>query len=189
MKRLHPPSFPTALLSAILRLDDQGPLLGDLCEEYRLRASTSPAAAGRWYWAQVIRSCPILVWRRARHGQWLSTVGIAVVAYACVGVLNMLAVTLTEPWTVEFSSSDYVRKAVVALFAIAVSAHLASRLRRHAGRVMGYLVALVAIVLMVFPVDASPLWYQVAFLVIGPVAGHVGSVVMASGPKPTKLRW
>lgn len=185
MRRLAPPWLPTALLSAILSPNDQGPLLGDLCEEYRLRASTSPEAAARWYWAQVIRSCPILLWRRARRGQWLSTAGIAVAAYVGVGVLNMVAVTITAPWTVEFSSSDYVRKAVVALLAIAASAHVASRLRPHSGRVMGCLVAVVAIVLVAFPVDASPLWYQVAFLVLGPVAGHLGSVGLAAGTTPT----
>ncbi|HSG28343.1 MAG TPA: ABC transporter permease, partial [Candidatus Krumholzibacterium sp.] len=54
-----PPRLAEKILAHIASTTEPGGLLGDLEEEYRQRAmTTSPAAAGRWYRLQVLRSIP-----------------------------------------------------------------------------------------------------------------------------------
>ncbi|HYT67159.1 MAG TPA: ADOP family duplicated permease [Vicinamibacterales bacterium] len=51
----HPPALAVRLLRWRLPPEWQDFILGDLEEEFRLRADTSPAAARRWFWRQAIR--------------------------------------------------------------------------------------------------------------------------------------
>lgn len=187
MTPLGPPSVPARLLSALVG-DDRASLLGDLDEEYQLRAAESPSAAARWYWAQAIRSGPFLLRDRSRRERWLSTVAIAVAAYIVVGVFNAAGLWFIAQPTTARASSDYLMMALVGLLAISAGAHLASLYRPASGRVLGGLVGLVAAMLMVSPVDASPLWYQLAFLVMGPLAAQLGASVAASYTTRTRRR-
>jgi hypothetical protein len=167
------------LLSAILQAGERDALLGDLCEEYVARVSASRPAVAGWYWSQVLRSLPILLASRARRNRWISTVAIALAAYIVVGALNMAGNSIVERWLGgSAGSTNNVRSAIVGLIAIGTGAHLASRLRRPAGDVLGGLVMLVAVLLLLFPVDASPLWYQLTFLILGPLAAHLGAIAM-----------
>jgi hypothetical protein len=173
----RPPWLATRLVAAVLRADERDALLGDLCEEFVLRASGSPQAAARWYWNQAIRSVPVLLGSRSRRGRWISTLAIAAAAYVVVGALNALITLVVERWLGTSVSTSHVPAAMIGLSAIAGGAHLASRVRPLAGKVLGGLVMLVALLLLLFPVDASPVWYQLIFLFAGPLAAHLGSAV------------
>ena len=171
----RPPWLATMLLSGILQTDVRDALLGDLCEEYGLRAASSPKAAAWWYWLQALRSAPILLSARAWRGRWISTVAIAAAAYVMVGALNAAGMSIVARWLGSPLSTNYIPAAMVGLSAIGSGAHLASRIRPSAGDVLGGLVVVVAVLLLLFPVDASPLWYQLTFLVLGPLSAHLGA--------------
>jgi hypothetical protein len=179
----HPPWLAARLLTGIIHTNDRDALLGDLHEEYAARASASPSAAARWYWNQAIRSLPILLGRRARRGRWLSTLAIAIAAYVVVGALNAIG-TWIVMWLGGPVLPGNIPSAIVGLVAIGSGAHLASRLRPSAGEVVGGLVIIMAIVMLRFPMDASPVWYQLIFLILGPLAAHLGSASAA----PTRGR-
>ena len=175
MSSATPPRLAEMVLETLLPSDEHDALIGDLHEEYALRASVSGAAASRWYWSQVLRSSPSIVWRQCRHGRWISNVAIGIAAYIVVGALNAAGAWLIARWAGEALMTNYATTAAVALTAIAAGAHLASRIRPSAGHIVGCLAAIVAVLMLVFPVDASPAWYQMAFVVLGPSAAYLGT--------------
>lgn len=170
-----PPWLAAKLLSVAIDADDRDTLLGDLLEEHASRACVSPPSAARWYWSQAIRSLPILLGRRAGRRQWISTIGIAIAAYPVVGGLNAAGMAAVQ-WCLDGQAPpNHIASALVGLAAISGGAHLASRIRPSAGELVGGLVMLAAVLMLLFPIDASPAWYQLIFLVLGPLAAHLGS--------------
>jgi hypothetical protein len=172
-----PPSCATKLLSWIVRAEERDALLGDLCEEFLLRASESPQAAAQWYWRQAIRSVPALLTGRARRGRWLSTAAVAVAAYVVVGALNAAGMSIVGRFLAASPSPSRAWAAIVGLLAIAIGAHLASRVRAAAGHLLGGLVMALAVWLSLSPADTSPLWFQLTFFIAGPLAAHLGVVL------------
>ncbi len=170
-----PPWLATRLLSRVLEPGVRDEVIGDLVEEYELRAAGSGPAAARWYWRQTLRSYPVLIGRRARRDRWMSTAAVAIGSYVVVGLLNAAGTSLVEPWIDRSSDTQYLATAMVGLAAIGSGAHLASRFRPAAGRVLGGLVAIVALLMLGSPVDASPAWYQLLFLILGPVVAYGGA--------------
>jgi hypothetical protein len=153
-------------------------VLGDLHEEFSLRARISRRHAERWYWLQAFRSLPGLCASRARQERWISTAAIAVVAYPVVGVFNAVGVAVLARW-LGASATSYPATAMIGLAAIGAGAHVASRIRASAGRLLGGFVMIAALTFLVFPVDASPVWYQLTFLIVGPLSAHLGSTLAA----------
>lgn len=88
-----PPGLARWLLEHFLVSHDRDAVLGDLCEEFEIRARTSSRAARVWFWHQVVRSLtPALrrrwtmdalwqdlrfSWRLARHRPTVSLVAVA----------------------------------------------------------------------------------------------------------------
>ena len=69
MSRFSPPAFACRLFQIVFPVPYRGALLGDLIEEYNLRAeSTSPCAATLWFWGQACRSIPFIVGSSLRNG-------------------------------------------------------------------------------------------------------------------------
>ena len=59
----RPPTLAAWLLSRLVPAEQRADILGDLEENYRLRAERfSPAEAWAWYWSQVV-TIPIWLWR------------------------------------------------------------------------------------------------------------------------------
>jgi hypothetical protein len=67
------------LLSLALPADEVQHVVGDLEEEL---ASSRPHRGSRWYWSQLARSYPRLLWLPIRRSGWLATFGVA--CTACV---------------------------------------------------------------------------------------------------------
>ena len=67
----------TTLLTFLLPLEDVETIIGDLEEE-----KTSRAWGNAWYWAQVMRSIPAVLWLPTRRGGWLATWSVALTACA-----------------------------------------------------------------------------------------------------------
>src|SRR5262245_22432864 len=90
-KREAPLRALTWLFSWLVPKDVREALLGDLAEEYDERAKAgSPSAALKWYLREIGASIPSLLWFRLTRTAWLSTLGIAVLAYLSVGVAQMI---------------------------------------------------------------------------------------------------
>jgi hypothetical protein len=171
-----PPRLPAWLLSAIIGADDHDAIVGDLWEEHALRAQVARDDAAHWFWSQTIRSVPSLLKRRAHRSRWLSTMAIATAAYLMVGTLNAIGMVLAER-VLSAAPAPHPRMAVIGLTAIAIGAHLAARVRTAAGYLLGVLVVAVAVVLQLFALDSSPVWYRLTFLVVGPMAAYAGAKV------------
>lgn len=109
-----PPRVPEALLASLgAPADFRDPLLGDLAEEYALRADRDGApSATQWYVAQAIRSAPHLLRAWARSAGWEEVRrvgGIVLLTYVLTAIVvlllelmawsaaNALGVTLRTP--------------------------------------------------------------------------------------------
>jgi hypothetical protein len=75
MTRLLRTRVATTLLTFVLPLEDVEAIIGDLEEE-----ETSRAWGDAWYWAQVMRSVPAVLWLPTRRSGWLATWSVAVTA-------------------------------------------------------------------------------------------------------------
>jgi hypothetical protein len=98
---MKPPALAQALLAAVASTDDFEIVAGDLHEEYvRLVHSRGAKAADSWYWGQVLRSIPSLLFYHPPAITPLRRVTIALTAF---GVLLAMVVTITVIQTVLFS--------------------------------------------------------------------------------------
>ena len=154
-------------------------LIGDLIEEYQLRLHAAPDAAARWYWKQLAASIPSLIWASARRGSWLTTVAAAVVSYVAGGALEFVltAVVMAMP------ASMFVRTLLTLLAGVAglvAGGYLAASIRLEAARVLALLVLVATCVLMATIPGSAPLWYQRAFLVLGPLSPIAGAALSAA---------
>src|SRR2546425_11109058 len=87
------PRFATWLLGCLLPQRDREAVLGDLIEEYAIRArSASPSTVARWLWGQVYRSVPLVLWSAIRRRGSLSTLSVALGAYIVAGTLESAGV-------------------------------------------------------------------------------------------------
>jgi hypothetical protein len=69
-----------ALACAVAPADREA-AVGDLIEEYAVRVrGSSPLRAACWYWGQVVRSAPWLIWTTIRRSGWFGTLCVALTA-------------------------------------------------------------------------------------------------------------
>jgi hypothetical protein len=172
------------LLHCVLPSRDRDVVLGDLYEEYGIRAAVSVSAANRWYWGQACRSIPRLVLAAVRRGRWLLTLSIALAAYVVVGTINVVVAAVVARLLDDEVATSRVSGMFVGLTAIAAGGYIAAWIRPAAAIMLGALVAIVAIILMVSPSDTAPLWYQLTFLVFGPMAATAGGALRVGRRPP-----
>jgi hypothetical protein len=171
------PTLATWLLHYVLPPEDRDAMLGDLVEEYALRASASSAAATHWYWSQVYRSIPAVLSTRIRRDNWPLTVLIALGVYVLVGIFNRVGGLLVERLLGARVPTFAPSGVIVGLTAIALGGYVAAWIRRGVTPVLSALVVIVAVMLIASPRDHAPLWYQLTFLFVGPLAAHAGGSV------------
>lgn len=165
----HPLPVMTWIFSWLVPKDAREPLMGDLAEEYALRVTAgSSSAALKWYLRQLGTSIPPLLWTRLTRAVWLSTLAVAVLAYFTVGVAQLVV-----RWAIGYNRFDV----IIAFPLVVLIGYIAERLRRRSALVMGALM-LLAITLMTLSANESvPLWYRVAWFVLGPAGAVAGSVL------------
>lgn len=133
----------TALFAFFLPGQDVDTMVGDLEEEYGVCVRSRPAL-DRWYWAQVVRSIPVLLWRPVARSGWRSTIGVALVACAMQAVVELgagFAVHGLSPTGAQWPAAASL---VVTLPALVGLSYRASRIRPGASIVLA-MVAAVAI--------------------------------------------
>jgi hypothetical protein len=179
---MHPPALHVAtwIFSRLVPKDVREPLMGDLAEEYALRVkAVSSSAALKWYLLQICASMPPLLWTRLTRAAWLSTLGVAFLAYFAVGVVQVLI-----RWAISSSSATvYNPLDLIIVFPMVVLiAYFAERLRRGAGIVLGAMMLLAITAMTVWATESLPFGYRVAWFVVGPAAALIGSVLPSRRP-------
>jgi hypothetical protein len=161
------------ILSRLAPYGESEALVGDLLEEYALRAATGPhSAALRWYLQQILVSGLHLMWTRFMRTAWLSTVAVALLAYTIVGVA-------------EFTIKQTISKApvinmLVTFPAVVLIAYFSARFRRGAPVVLAALM-LVAVTIMTLTANENlSLPYRIAYFIVGPSAVFVGGALRSA---------
>ena len=173
MKRNSPPAFACWLLESVVPAPYREAMLGDLIEEYALRAeSASSLTVTRWFWSQACRSLPSMVGSSLRSRDWLISLSIATGVYIVMGGLK-LAADLAISRLVAPQPSTYVLLAPVLFLATSsISGCVAARIRRGATIFLALMVMItvaISIDLEVCPIPV-PWWYQFGFLTLGPLS-------------------
>ena len=162
-------------LAQLVPLQTLDAALGDLAEEYALRAhGRSPLRASGWYWGQLARSIPQMMWIDIRRGGVVATFAVAFAAWLVASVVESIAdIALIA----VFGSNDVVSAlpgVLVGLGALALGGSLAALVRPAATKVFAALIVLVVAAFMIAGVGDAPLWYGIAFLVFGPLVSIAG---------------
>ncbi len=171
-----------ASLRLLLPASQREPLLGDLVEEYAIRARSGSALA--WLAGQVCRSVPAVLCMAVSRGPWLSTVGIAVGAWVTASAFESVAVAATLRWVGDRALLGAILSTLLGMLSMAGGGYVAALLRTGAAHVMAAVVLVVVMALMLVAGDTSPLWYQVMFLLLGPLAPLLGGALAV----PRQLR-
>jgi hypothetical protein len=183
MRRTSPPAFACWFLDSVIPVPYREALLGDLIEEYTLRAeSASPLTASRWFWSQACRSVASVVWSSLRSGDWLISMSIAMGVYIAMGMLKFVAdVTISKLLAPE-QATYVVLAPVVFLTTTAIGGWVASRIRRSATIFLALIVMITVAVLIDMRVCAIPVpwWYQFGFLTLGPLAVLMAPVIVSA---------
>ena len=170
----------TWIFSAIVPKDDREPLIGDLTEEYSLRVSAvSSSAALRWYLRQVCASIPPLLWLRLSRSVWLATLGVALLAYVAVGVVQVII-----HWAITSSSIGvYNPLGLIVVFPMVVLiGYVAERFRRRSALVLGAMMLIAITAMTILVNENAPLWYRVAYFFVGPAAAVIGRALSSRLP-------
>jgi hypothetical protein len=173
MSRQSPPAFACWLFQAVLHVPYQSASLGDLIEEYALRAdSTSPAAAKRWFWGQACRSIPFIVGSSLRAGDWLISVSAAAGVYVVMGLLKFAADFMIAKLVAPEQMTHIVLAPIVFLAITSIGGYAAARIRWCTAVLLAFIVMItVAILIAVKPCPIPvPWWYQFGFLTLGPLS-------------------
>jgi len=173
MRRTLPPAFACWFLDSVVPVSYREALLGDLIEEYTLRAeSASPLTASRWFWSQACRSVPSVVWSSLRSGDWLISMSIAMGVYLAMGVLKFAADLTISKLLAPGQATYVVLAPVVFLTTSAIGGCVTSRIRRGATIFLALIVMITVAVLIDLKICTTPVpwWYQFGFLTLGPLS-------------------
>jgi hypothetical protein len=187
MRRNSPPAFACWLLESVVPAPHREAMLGDLIEEYALRAeSDSPIAASRWFWSQACRSVPSMVRSSLRSRDWLVSMCIAMGVYIVMGTLKLAADLAISKFVAPRPMTEVVLAPVVFLVTTSISGCIAARIRSGATiflALMAMITVAVSIALKVCTIPV-PWWYQFGFLTLGPLSVLLMPAVFGM-PKPT----
>jgi hypothetical protein len=182
---MHPRSLHVATwaLSWLAPRDQREALLGDLAEEYALRAkAASSSMAFNWYLRQVCASAPPLLWARLTATAWIATVGVALIAYVAVGVVEVVA-----NWVIAGSSAAptaaYNPLGMFVTFPMVVLiGYVAAGFRRAAIFVLAAMMLLSVTAMTLWATESMPGWYRIAYFIVGPAASFIGGALRSRQP-------
>ena len=192
-----PPRLPQLLLSALgARAEFRDGVLGDLAEEYYMRAEMQGAHAARaWYVDQAWRAAPHLFADGGRNlgGGGVAHVAMAVVkAYACLAAVAAILFPLMTLLPHGITTFGYATTFVVGPALSLAGGYLAARFGRRApllsAAALGvfwatlYTVGLLVVSTRVSRADV-PTWYAAAGLVIILVGTAFGGILRVARPR------
>lgn len=164
------------LLGCVLPRRELEIIIGDLEEEYALRCRSTPDAS-RWYWIQVFRSLPPLLWAPVRRGGWLPTLGVALAACVVQALVELTTkLALVDLLPAGARSLDFLTL-LVTLPSFTILSYLATRVFPGAATMLAGIV-LFAVFLQVAVQDGQgmTIWTQLSALCAGPSMAFTGGV-------------
>ncbi len=167
------PALVCWLLESVVPARYREAMLGDLMEEYNLRAeSASPRIASRWVWSQAGRSVASIAWSSLRSGNWLVSMSIAAGVYLVMAILKLAVDLAISKLVAPQQATHVVLAPVVFLAAAAIGGCVAARVRRGAIVFLALMVMITVAVSIERNVCTIPVpwWYQFGFLTLGPLA-------------------
>ncbi len=181
MRCSSPPAFACRLLESIAPVACQEAMLGDLIEEYTLLAeSRAPLTASRWFWSQVCRSVPPLVWCSLRSRDWLMKMIIAMGVYVAMAVMKFAADLTISKLAAPAPMTEVVLAPALFLATCAIGGCVAARIRRGASIFLALLVMITVAVLIYLKLCTIPVpwWYPLGFFTLGPLAVLIVPVIL-----------
>jgi hypothetical protein len=168
----------TWLFSWVVPRSQREVLLGDLAEEYAMRANAdSSSAAFQWYIRQIVASVPHLAWGRVTQLAWLATAAVGLLSYIAVGIVELIvnwAISRSfAPGTVGYNPLGM----LVTFPMVVLIGYLAATYRRGAAVVLGALMLLAVTVMTFSAAESMPTWYRIAYFCVGPAAVLLGSIL------------
>jgi hypothetical protein len=152
-------------------------ILGDLEEEYALRSRSTPGAF-RWYWAQIVRSVPVLLWTTVRRGGWLPTLGVALGACAVQAMIELTAKFAIVGLFPPDARWPAVLTLVVTLPSLMLLSFLATRIRPGAATMLTALIVLAVVIQLTVKNGLGlTFWTRFASLFVGPSIAFTGGVL------------
>jgi hypothetical protein len=172
------PRVATCLLKCLLPPTDREVVLGDLIEEYAIRARSDPASTvDRWYWGQVYRSIPQAQWSAIRRGGAVTTLGTALAAFIAAGALESAGLAALSRVLVMDANQPTALSVIVGLATIVLGGYVAAWIRPGAAHALAGIEMIAVVILMVTMSGSAPLWYGLTFLIIGPLAACAGGTL------------
>lgn len=165
----------TWVFSRLVPRVDREHVIGDLVEEYALRARTgSSSSAAKWYLRQICGSIVPVMRIRLGRAVWPATLGVALRAYLVLGAAQLIV-----GWAFPASNRPTFDPLglVILVPVIVLIGYFAERSRRSAAKVLAALMLLAVTALTLFASEDAPLWYRVAYFVVGPLAALVGGAL------------
>lgn len=176
MTRHSPPSIACLLLDSVLPVSSRDAILGDLTEEYAVRADTkSGFEASRWFWSQTCRSLASL---SLRDG-WVLNLTSAIAMCVMMAALKTGADAAISRVFHPTEMTRVVLAPIVFLAATAAAGCVTVRVRPGATVILSLLVFITVGVLIAVNVCTIriPWWYQFGFLTLGPASVLVAPVI------------
>jgi hypothetical protein len=172
------PRVATCLLKCFLPPTDREVVLGDLIEEYAIRARSDPASmVDRWYWGQVYRSIPQAQWSAIRRGGAVTTLATALAAFIAAGALESAGLAALSRVLVMDANQPTALSVIVGLATIVLGGYVAAWIRPGAAQALAGIEMIAVVILMVTMSGSAPLWYGLTFLIIGPLAACAGGTL------------
>jgi hypothetical protein len=184
-----PPAFACRFFQTVLPVPYQGALLGDLIEEYALRAeSTSPSAATRWFWGQACRSIPFIVGSSLRTGDWLISASAAMGVFVVMGMLKFAADFMITKLVAPEQTAYIVLAPIVFLAITSSGGYAAARIRCGTAVFLAFIVMITVAVLIAVKACPVPVpwWYQLGFLTLGPLSVLLTPVLFGALKPPSE---
>jgi len=171
------------LAECLLPRDLGDAVIGDLLEEFSVRAQTTrQVRATTWFAQQAVRSVPRLLLLSVNHWSWLKSLGVAVLAFEVLERLEPIVrrwlLTSLEPGINE----RILISLVVGFASCACGGCLATWMRRGSALIYSVIgTSLLVYASVTMEVD-EPLWIPTAFIVtalVAPIIGGVGFISLA----------
>jgi hypothetical protein len=173
MRHSAPPALACWFLESVLPIEYRECMLGDLIEEFALRAeSSSSSMASRWFWGQACRSVCSMILSSIQRGDWVISMGIAMGAFLIMAMLKIAADSMISILLAPKQIDHVVLAPIVFLASAAIGGCIAARIRRGATLPLALMVMISVAVLIGIKACPIPVpwWYPFSFLTLGPLA-------------------
>lgn len=146
------------IMACVLPLPDLEVVMGDLAEEYPLPSrSTSDSRVSRWYWGQVSRSIPPLLWASIRRGGWLATLAAALGACMVQATVELAFQSAMSGLLTPDVPVPAIFTLIAGLTTLVLVGYLAAWLRPGAATVLATTVVIAVVVQMATKGTSMPL--------------------------------